>query len=94
MEKREIIAVIDDVLLNIDTLIKMNVQFGICQISRLGLYLFYLKERYIQVYGHPPIENEDGYWWNYDLKFSNDIRQWYEPRIKFLQDWKEDLLNN
>ena len=67
---------------------------------------FYPKmlEAFIELYGYDPSRKlyATGYWWPYKCQKFHftignftigycGIKKWYEPRIKFLQDWKKKL---
>ena len=96
MEKDEIIKIINVAISDIETLKSINVKIGLCQIfseyfpnkkDNIKGEMSYFRERQgITV-------NLDEYWWLIDRRKYVTSEEWYAPRIEFLQEWEQSLLN-
>jgi len=101
MNKEKQLKWIDDILTEIYKYKKSKypgTQLGICEIAK-EIYWKYIEEyeKFFTAFtergkNHNIIKDEMSFWW-YDRKMKISNSKWYKPRIKFLTEWKQDLIN-
>jgi len=91
MEKQEIIKEIDRILSQIKYHSKLRINYGICCFAG-NIFREYLSN---QACKKGLIGDTNFFWWysNFEQRTFTSS-EWYAPRIKFLEDWKKELLES
>ena len=91
MEKEEIIKEIDRLLKYINIKIKFNYNYGLCNFTH-DEFRYYMSKRAKE---HGLDGDRKHYWWHGRLRQENmNSSEWYAHLIKFLEDWKKELLDD
>ena len=91
MEKEEIIKEIDRMLNEIEHESNLDLRLGLCHLTGLIFRKYMSEQAKKQGLNYSP----EYLWWYDNLKrHTMTISEWYAPRIKFLENWKKELLES